>query len=177
MLNNSLSFNYAPAWKRSCAFIIDCIILYLLKIIIFISTFSFLQYTNITKLLLKDIEVFDEAMISGTEIGIACGVWIFFSFIYLTWLPTLKWQGTIGMIALNTEIINIHKRKISFFQSCVRVISAAAIILGSSMLYKTVIGDNILLYLMALIPFISIIFRDDKRGLHDLIADTFLVGW
>lgn len=175
-MSNLFSRNYTSLWKRICAFIIDCIILYLSKIIIFISTFSFLSYTGITAFLFKDAYSVDEHLISSTEIGIACGIWILISFIYLSWLPSLKWQGTIGMKILNIHIINNQNKRISFFKSCLRIISAVIIVFISSMLYKTVIGDNILLYSMALIPFISIIFRDDKRGLHDLIADTFLVG-
>ncbi|MEK4508489.1 RDD family protein [Paenibacillus sp. FSL K6-2524] len=82
--------------------------------------------------------------------------WIL-SFLYFTLLPCTAWQGTVGKLILSVKIVDEEGEKISYLRSIgrylARFISAIILCIG----------------------FIMIAFNEKKRGLHDLMAGTYVI--
>ncbi|MTH53655.1 RDD family protein [Bacillus mangrovi] len=77
--------------------------------------------------------------------------------LYFTILPMTKWQGTIGKKLLGLKIINENGGRVSPGQAILRYIGY-------------VISNAIFT-----VGFIMAAFTDRKRGLHDMIAKTYVV--
>ena len=78
--------------------------------------------------------------------------------LYYSYMESSKYQGTLGKLALGIKVVDVRGNGINFSKALLR---------------------NLSKYLSALILYIGyimIIFDDRKQGLHDKIADTFVVN-
>jgi uncharacterized RDD family membrane protein YckC len=80
-----------------------------------------------------------------------------FIIIYYALMESSKYQATLGKIAMGIKVVNKNNQPLDFSKALLRNLSKllSAFILG--------------------IGYIMIIFDDRKQGLHDKIADTFVV--
>jgi uncharacterized RDD family membrane protein YckC len=77
---------------------------------------------------------------------------------YFIIMPLTQYQGTFGLLAINGKIVDTKGNKISPAQSIGRFIT---VVLGGSLF-----GLGLLI----------VAFHNKKRGLHDLIAGTYVVN-
>jgi uncharacterized RDD family membrane protein YckC len=77
--------------------------------------------------------------------------------LYYSFMESSQYQGTLGKIAAGIKVVNKNGQRITFSQALLRNLSK---IISKMVLY---------------IGYIMIIFDDRKQGLHDKIADTFVV--
>ena len=72
-------------------------------------------------------------------------------------MESSKYQATLGKMAMGIKVVNYNGQRLDFTKALLRNLSKflSAFILG--------------------IGYIMIIFDDRKQGLHDKIADTFVV--
>ena len=80
-----------------------------------------------------------------------------FIIIYYALMESSKYQATLGKIVMGIKVVNKNNQPLDFSKALLRNLSKllSAFILG--------------------IGYIMIIFDDRKQGLHDKIADTFVV--
>ncbi|GGH37156.1 RDD family protein [Paenibacillus segetis] len=78
-------------------------------------------------------------------------------FVYFTYLPSTPWQGTIGKLIVGAKIVDEEGNRISYLHSIGRYLSS--IVSG----------------LILCIGFLMIAFTDQKRGLHDYMAGTYVL--
>jgi len=77
--------------------------------------------------------------------------------IYYALMESSKYQATLGKIVMGIKVVNNNGQRLDFSKALLRNIS--------KILSALIIG----------IGYIMIIFDDRKQGLHDKIADTFVV--
>jgi uncharacterized RDD family membrane protein YckC len=80
------------------------------------------------------------------------------SFFYYTYCPSTHMQGTIGKLAIGAKIVGANGERISYLHSVGRYF--AQFISGA----------------LLLIGYLMVAFHSKKRGLHDLMADTYVVN-
>lgn len=78
-------------------------------------------------------------------------------FLYLPLWESSRTQGSIGKQVLGMKVIDEHGERLSFWRALARFAS------------------KFLSYTIIFIGFIMIAFVDKKRGLHDLITNTYVV--
>lgn len=77
--------------------------------------------------------------------------------LYFALMESSKYQGTLGKIVMGIKVVGYRNERIEFSKALLRNLS------------KVLSG-----FILA-IGYIMIIFDDRKQGLHDKIADTFVV--
>lgn len=80
-----------------------------------------------------------------------------FGLIYFVVLESSKYQGTIGKLVLNLRVIDADGNRLTLSKAFIRNLS------------------KIISAVILLIGFIMVAFDERKRGLHDMIAGTFVV--
>ncbi len=80
-----------------------------------------------------------------------------FIVIYYALMESSKYQATLGKIAMGIKVVNKNNQPLDFSKALLRNLS------------------KLLSYAILCIGYIMIIFDDRKQGLHDKIADTFVV--
>lgn len=133
-------------WIRAVASIIDSIVLTI--IIIFLAGFSLVLF--------------------GTALGEGAGIGMFFLVLILASLATIlykplmeasDYQGTLGKYALGLKVVDQKGQKIKMTSSFVRTI-------------LWIIGSQFFLLFLGLI---MVGFTEYKQGLHDILANTYVV--
>ena len=139
-------YPYKGFWIRLVAALIDSIVLTI--IIIFLAVFSLLVF--------------------GATLGEGAGIGMFFLVLILASLATIlykpvmeasDYQGTFGKYALGLKIVDKNGQKISMTSSFVRTI-------------LWIIGSQAFLLCLGVI---MVGFTEYKQGLHDILADTYVV--
>ena len=139
-------YPYKGFWIRLVAALIDGIVLTIL--VIFLAVFSLLFF--------------------GATLGEGAGVGMFFLVLILASLATIlykpimeasDYQGTFGKYALGLKVVDKNGQKISMTSSFVRTI---LFIIGSQA-FLLCLGS------------IMVGFTEYKQGLHDILANTYVV--
>ena len=139
-------YPYKGFWIRLVAALIDSIVLTI--IIIFLAVFSLVVF--------------------GATLGEGAGIGMFFLVLILASLATIlykpimeasDYQGTFGKYALGLKIVDKNGQKISMTSSFVRTI-------------LWIIGSQAFLLCLGVI---MVGFTEYKQGLHDILADTYVV--
>ena len=78
-------------------------------------------------------------------------------FLYYSLMESSKYQATLGKIVMGIKVVDHNNQRLQFPQALLRNLS------------------KILSGFILLIGYIMIIFDDRKQGLHDKIADTFVL--
>ena len=139
-------YPYKGFWIRLVAALIDSIVLTI--IIIFLAVFSLLVF--------------------GATLGEGAGIGMFFLVLILASLATIlykpvmeasDYQGTFGKYTLGLKIVDKNGQKISMTSSFVRTI-------------LWIIGSQAFLLCLGVI---MVGFTEYKQGLHDILADTYVV--
>lgn len=84
-------------------------------------------------------------------------MYVFLSLMYVILLPASTLQGTLGKAALGLKITDVNGERISVWRSLGRALS------------------EILSTIILFIGYIMIAFHREKRGLHDIIAGTYVI--
>ena len=139
-------YPYKGFWIRLVAALIDSIVLTI--IIIFLAVFSLLVF--------------------GATLGEGAGIGMFFLVLILAILATIlykpimeasDYQGTFGKYALGLKVVDKNGQKINMSSSFVRTI-------------LWIIGSQAFLLCLGVI---MVGFTEYKQGLHDILADTYVV--
>lgn len=133
-------------WIRAVASIIDSIVLTI--IIIFLAGFS--------------LVIFGAALGEGAGIGMFFLVLILASLATILYKPLMEasdYQGTLGKYALGLKVVDQKGQKIKMTSSFVRTI-------------LWIIGSQFFLLFLGLI---MVGFTEYKQGLHDILANTYVV--
>ena len=109
----------------------------------------------------------------GSLLGEGAGLGIFFLALILSPLVTLlykplmeasDYQGTLGKHILNIKVVDKNGRRISMTKSFIR-----------SIVYLLLISIPFL-NMISWVAFLMIIFSEEKQGLHDIPAETYVVS-
>ena len=109
----------------------------------------------------------------GSLLGEGAGLGIFFLALILSPLVTLlykplmeasDYQGTFGKHILNIKVVDKNGRRISMTKSFIR-----------SIIYLLLISIPFL-NMISWVAFLMIIFSEEKQGLHDIPAETYVVS-
>ncbi len=141
----SVNKGYASASRRLAAFFIDAIILSVIVKIIFLRSWVS-PWDAQWNFFSFDWEFFRNNLPS--EI---------FVILYYTLMESSKYQATLGKIALGIKVVDTANQGLTFAKALLRTLS------------KLISGA------LLAIGYIMIIFDERKQGLHDKIADTFVV--
>ncbi len=147
-----VSFNkdYASGIKRLLAFIIDRLALHAAFSVLFFAWFG-------------APEGWSWSHLSFGAWHLAFRYWAYYATVealivlYYSYMESSKYQATLGKLAVGIKVVDNHYGRLDFAKALLR---------------------NLSKYLSALIIYIGyimIIFDDRKQGLHDKIADTFVV--
>lgn len=136
---------YAGFWIRLLASLLDGLIIMAAGVVIM----------GITGVPMKNIFDFLNLELEGFEWQQF--LYVLLSIAYAVVLPATSLQGTLGKSLLGLKIIDKEGERISIMRSIGRVLSQ--------------IVSAIILY----IGYIMIAFHPQKRGLHDIMAGTFVV--
>ena len=139
-------YPYKGFWIRLVAALIDSIVLTI--IIIFLAVFS--------------LVVFGATLGEGAGIGMFFLVLILASLATILYKPVMEasdYQGTFGKYALGLKVVDKNGQKISMTSSFVRTI-------------LWIIGSQAFLLCLGVI---MVGFTEYKQGLHDILADTYVV--
>jgi uncharacterized RDD family membrane protein YckC len=146
--------NLASFWVRLGAFIVDFIIW---SLIIYVIMLGFLVSGHFSVLFhitsLQDIDKLPTAERLSLQI-IANGTLLF----YYTICESSSLKGTLGKRIFGLAVVNADGERITFLNSLVRSF-------GIVFLFNMLLG----------IGFLSIFFTENKQGLHDLLAKTYVI--
>jgi uncharacterized RDD family membrane protein YckC len=153
MAKSTTTIRYAGFWIRVAAGIIDSIIVTVL--------FGLLASLGIGSVYLMHghVDIHNPAienLIIGLMIGFVLATNILY-YLYFAIFESSSWQATLGMRACGLKITNFEFKRISFWRALGRELAA---ILSGMILY---------------IGFFMIAFTEKKQGLHDIIADTYVI--
>lgn len=144
---------YAGFWIRVVAGILDSIVLFI-AFILLLSIHAGLVF------LFNPHRFFNHHTVDNMVLAFLM-LYVFATtiayYLYFALLESSPWQATIGMKACGLKITDINFKRISFWRALGRELCA---ILSGFILY---------------IGFFMIAFTKRKQGLHDLIADTYVV--
>ena len=149
-VNNMQAFPFKGFWIRVVASLLDAIILSL--VFIFLAGFIFFFF--------------------GSLFGEAAGIGMLFLFILggsilmLLYKPLMEasdYQATFGKYFLNMKIVDKEGRKITFTKSFIRTI---VYVLHTAIPFLNVVSW---------LAFLMIGFTEYKQGLHDILAETYVV--
>lgn len=152
ILEHEHNLNYSGFWVRFLANLIDSLILGVVYFpIAVVSGFIqvFLSFSS------GEENALGVAVITSIITTI---IYLIIGFAYVIWMPASKHQGTFGKKLMGIKIVGEYGERISLGKSVVRYLGT---ILSSLFFY---IG-----YIMAA-------FHPQKRGLHDIIAKTYVVS-
>jgi uncharacterized RDD family membrane protein YckC len=139
---------YAGFWRRSFAFIIDCIF----SIIVFFMIPGLIA----TRLFVRDVETVDKNIIITIYLTIFLLSVIMF-WLYCSIMESSSKQATLGKKALNITVTDLEGKRVSFGRATIRFWSKY---FSSAILF---------------IGFIMIGFTAKKQALHDIIAKTLVL--
>jgi uncharacterized RDD family membrane protein YckC len=111
--------------------------------------------------IIQEIFGFIFGILLGTESITYLAIYVPFvivlNWLYFAYLESSPTQATLGKRALNIRVVSTSGERISFKQGTVRYLA------------------KILSAIILLIGYIMIIFDKDKQGLHDKLANTYVV--
>lgn len=136
---------YAGFWIRLLASLLDGVILLVAAICIMV----------LTGVPMKHMMDFINVELEGYTWQQS--MYVFLSLMYVILLPASTLQGTLGKAALGLKITDVNGERISVWRSLGRALS------------------EILSTIILFIGYIMIAFHREKRGLHDIIARTYVI--
>lgn len=161
---------YGGFWKRFVAYLIDFFLLYIVVLIlsylfgikealdtatanVITSLGSDVESLNLTETIqaIFSDPVFAKSLLMYSLLNILVW-WLYFGF-----MVSSRYMGSIGYMALGLIVVDSYGRRISFARASAR--------------YFASIISALILY----IGFIMIAFHPQKRGLHDLMTNVFVV--
>ena len=148
----SVNNQYSSGFKRLIAFFIDHIAIGALVSIALWPLWGFpFEFENLHR-----FRLYNTDLITG-GLSIHNLLRETFIIIYYALMESSKYQATLGKIVIGIKVVNNNGQRLDFSKTLLRNLSKilSAFILG--------------------IGYIMIIFDDRKQGLHDKIADTFVV--
>ncbi|HOJ91641.1 MAG TPA: RDD family protein [Saprospiraceae bacterium] len=145
--HQSRQLNYAGFWIRVGAYLIDCVVLMVGQILLFIPS-----GVGMESLLNLGIE--SESL--PTSFWISYFALVAFGILYFVLMESSKYQGTLGKLAFGLKVGNEDGTQISFSKALGRYFA------------------KIVSALILLIGFIMVAFDKKKQGLHDKMANTIV---
>ena len=136
---------YAGFWIRLLASLLDGVILLVAAICIMV----------LTGVPMKHMMDFINVELEGYTWQQS--MYVFLSLLYVILLPASTLQGTLGKAALGLKITDVNGERITVWRSLGRALS------------------EILSTIILFIGYIMIAFHRQKRGLHDIIAGTYVI--
>lgn len=151
-LDSLVDFNekYVPFERRCLAFIIDCLLLYMVRMI-FLLFWGTIRYKS-------DYYYFSRV------------ISFFGHIIYFAFFDISDEKGTPGKMLLRIEVVNDNKGRISFKQSSLRALAKALVINGHFFLETWYIA------LPLFVPFLIIPLKQYKQGLLNTWLKTFIIN-
>jgi uncharacterized RDD family membrane protein YckC len=152
---------YAGFWLRFVAYIIDCIMIYVIQSFVFIPVLGLLGITFASNM--SHVENMSDAEAIGMVGGIMAIIGATFllttiiSTLYWGLMESSKYQATVGKLALGLKVTDMEGKNLDLQKALIR---------------------NVCKYISGMILFIGYImagFTDKKQGLHDIIAGTLVV--
>jgi uncharacterized RDD family membrane protein YckC len=157
---NNHDVEYAGAFKRVIAWVIDSIIIAIPIFIVtyFIALNVYQNTSSIEAMAARGMSSYEiEAMLDATVDGLSNLAGFFIALLYFSFMDSSKKQGTFGKSIMGIKVINKNGDKLSFFRAMWRFISK--------------IFSSLILF----IGFIMIPFTKKKQGLHDFMAGTLVI--
>ncbi|KOO49797.1 RDD family protein [Viridibacillus arvi] len=141
--------NYGGFWIRFLATIID-------SAVVMVATALIGVVLKVPKGVISEMIFGDELYLSTYPLY--SWILIIVGILYFVGLPATTWRGTVGKKVLGIEIVDANGDTISIFRSIIRNI--ARIFSG----------------LLLCLGYIIAAFHPQKRALHDLVANTYVVN-
>ncbi|MGE7835825.1 RDD family protein [Viridibacillus arvi] len=141
--------NYGGFWIRFLATIID-------GAVVMVATALIGVVLKVPKGVISEMIFGDELYLSTYPLY--SWILIIVGILYFVGLPATTWRGTVGKKVLGIEIVDTNGDTISIFRSIIRNI--ARIFSG----------------LLLCLGYIIAAFHPQKRALHDLVANTYVVN-
>ncbi|MFE6166580.1 RDD family protein [Viridibacillus arvi] len=141
--------NYGGFWIRFLATIID-------SAVVMVATALIGVVLKVPKGVISEMIFGDELYLSTYPLY--SWILIIVGILYFVGLPVTTWRGTVGKKVLGIEIVDANGDTISIFRSIIRNI--ARIFSG----------------LLLCLGYIIAAFHPQKRALHDLVANTYVVN-
>ena len=146
MKSSAKQVRYAGFWLRVLVGIIDYIVVGILGTVLLGMSASIINFLQMREY--------------TNHIGIA-EIWVIslfcFNLLYFSFLLSSSWQATVGMRVFSLKITGYDYQRINFGLALLREIST---FLSQAIVY---------------IGFLMIAFTKKKQGLHDLIANTYVI--
>jgi len=143
---------FAGFWIRVLAAIIDTIVTWVAGMII-LAPVTIPYYRELFEFL-EQGDFYSPAP-QGNPLASLAGIAL--SWLYAAWLESSKWQATLGKMAVGIRVTDYHGRRISFARAT---------------------GRHFAKYVSAfvcLVGYIMVAFTERKQGLHDMMAQTYVV--
>lgn len=144
-----MEVNYGGFWIRFLATIID-------SAVVMVATALIGVVLKIPKGVVSEMIFGDELYL--TTYPLYSWILIIVGILYFVGLPATTWRGTVGKKVLGIEIVDANGDTISIIRSIIRNI--ARIFSG----------------LLLCLGYIIAAFHPQKRALHDLVANTYVVN-
>lgn len=142
----SINNAYASAGRRLVAWVIDRLIVGAIIAILFRWNFAHYNYDS-----WLDIHFWD------WNIGLSAMSQFIILALYNAGMEATRYQGSVGKIALGIKVIGLNGERLTFSKALLRNLS------------------KFISWAILCIGYAMIVFDERKQGLHDKIADTFVV--
>src|SRR5688572_1125497 len=156
-----MNTTYAGFWLRFVAYVIDCIIIYVVQSFLFIPLLGLLGLSFATQMDNPENMTEAEAIgMAGSMMAVAGTTFLLSAIIgilYWTLMESSKYQATVGKMALGLKVTDVDGKSLDFVKALIR--NVCKIISGM------IFGIG---YIMAG-------FTEKKQGLHDIIASTLVL--
>lgn len=156
-----MNTTYAGFWLRFVAYVIDCIIIYVVQSFLFIPLLGLLGLSFASQM--GDPENLTEAEavgMVGSMMAVAGTTMLLSSIIgvlYGALMESSKYQATVGKMALGLRVTDVDGKNLDFVKALIRNVG------------KIISG------MILFIGYIMAGFTEKKQGLHDIIASTLVV--
>ena len=156
-----MNTTYAGFWLRFVAYVIDCIIIYVVQSFLFIPLLGLLGMSFASQM--DNPENMSEAEaigMVGSMMAVAGTTFLLSSILgilYGTLMESSKYQATVGKMALGLKVTDVDGKNLDFVKALIRNIG------------KIISG------MILFIGYIIAGFTEKKQGLHDIIASTLVV--
>ncbi|MBL0062278.1 MAG: RDD family protein [bacterium] len=152
-------YRYAGFWIRFLAHLIDQIVISIVGFVFFIIALVFTAGSVVSLSDLEDIDNLDPAVILGL-----IGGWVIFiivtsvaQWLYYAFMESSASRGTLGKMALGLQVIGRDGETINFARASGRYFA------------------KFLSAMILMVGYIMAGFTAKKQGLHDILADTYVV--
>lgn len=173
--------------ERIVAALVDGVIMYFLGTLVTIIPMIFIGFDNFFEMIFAtafdttgDMVSNEYMMFTAVSVYLSTAVGIVY-FVVVPW----KWNGqTIGKKLMSLKAINEYGENPSFMQHFVRAVQNWAtyfsaligwLVFINYIIFGIVSILSFVVYIAFIVAFIMMLAREDGRGLHDLMANTYVI--